>query len=1021
MKTVLCIIVGLVAIEVTAADWPQFRHDANRSAASSSELPAELFLQWERKLPRPRPAFPNEIRLGFDSSYEPVVLGKTMFVPSMITDSVTALNTDTGEVRWRFFTDGPVRFAPVAGDGMVHFVSDDGYLYCVKADSGELVWKFRGLSQDRTDRNVLGNGRLTSLRPARGGPVLADGIVYFGAGIWLGDGIFIHALDAKSGDVVWSNTKSHLIEKTNLDHGVKGYSGLSPQGYLAVIGDTLAIPCGAQLPAFLDRKTGKLDSYTMGWGGRNGLPKGSWLVAGVGRYLVHSGDLFDMERDNDEEFKDSRGRPDFKNLLYPGGFTRLQIDPTNQRALGDFREPVVTADALYYGNAGAGIVASDLKNIRVEERAKTKPTARRQADRYPDKWKGTLAELWNLESQSKLHIKAGQRLYAGGPGVVEAIDLPAQGGEPAISWRSQIKGTPSRMLAADGKLFVVTKEGSIYAFGETLRPQPLVHTSSQLTLPPQQEDGFTQTARQVLADSQSTNGYVVVFGMGSGRLAEELIRESNLFVIGVDPDAEKVARLRERFHEAGAYGRRISLHVGSPRSFSLPPFHANLIVSEDPSVLSGSGDSQLVKSVFRSLRPYGGSAYLPIPEADREEFQKTVESARLPGLAARFSNDFTRLTREGSLPGADDWSHKAANSANTGASEDHFLKGPLAMLWFDGSVRWHRKPGSAVIRVAQGRVLILADKLLAVDVFTGRHLWEKPVPTSGSKARPEMVAAKDAIYVANGKTCFVLDPATGRTTAQIDVPAGAVKAGTVWSRVSIHDDFLVGTAGARVVCLHRKTGELIWSHECQHDQLSLAVGSESVFCAEIRKLSRKPTQAVLLRKPRTRAFSLKTGEILWEIPDASELRLSESQNLLLTLKGVYRTKDGGLVRKSDVPFFIAGDLLVTTTADKLKTFDLLTGKATSNELTWYRRGCTDLRAGSHIATTRFQGNAAYVDLISRKVTPLWNVRSACNNNLVPANGVLNVPNLTGGCECNYTPASLAFIPASVLEIDNDGK
>ena len=77
-------------------------------------------------------------------------------------------------------------------------------------------------------------------------------------------------------------------------------------------------------------KSGKLGKYTMGWGGRTGLPKGTWFVAGSGQYLAHSGDLYDMRRTNDEKFADSRGRRDFKSKLYPAGFTRIQIDPTNQ-------------------------------------------------------------------------------------------------------------------------------------------------------------------------------------------------------------------------------------------------------------------------------------------------------------------------------------------------------------------------------------------------------------------------------------------------------------------------------------------------------------------------------------------------------------------------------------------------------------------------------------------------------------------------------------------------------------------
>ena len=239
------------------ADWPQFRYDAGRTAAAPDELPATLHLQWTRRLPAPRPAFPGEVRLRFDASYEPVVLGKTLFVPSMVTDSVTALDTETGEQRWQFFAEGPVRFAPVAWQDKVAFVSDDGHLYCVDAASGQLRWKFQGRPPGATERKILGNHRLVSLWPAWGGPVLQDGVLYFGCGLWSKYGVCVHALNADSGAVVWSNTDSNLIPKANMDHGIANEAGLTPQGYLAVVNDKLVVPCGAQLPAFLDLKTGK--------------------------------------------------------------------------------------------------------------------------------------------------------------------------------------------------------------------------------------------------------------------------------------------------------------------------------------------------------------------------------------------------------------------------------------------------------------------------------------------------------------------------------------------------------------------------------------------------------------------------------------------------------------------------------------------------------------------------------------------------------------------------------------------
>jgi hypothetical protein len=98
------------------------------------------------------------------------------------------------------------------------------------------------------------------------------------------------------------------------------YAGLTPQGYLAVVGDKLVVPCGTQLPAFLDPRTGELHTYTMGWGGRDGLPKGCWFVAGVGNYLSHGGDLYDITRPNDERFADTKpGSQDYKPMLYAGG------------------------------------------------------------------------------------------------------------------------------------------------------------------------------------------------------------------------------------------------------------------------------------------------------------------------------------------------------------------------------------------------------------------------------------------------------------------------------------------------------------------------------------------------------------------------------------------------------------------------------------------------------------------------------------------------------------------------------
>ena len=163
------------------------------------------------------------------------------------------------------------------------------------------------------------------------------------------------------------------------------------------------------------------------------------------------------------------------------------------------------------------------------------------------------------------------------------------------------------------------------------------------------------------------------------------------------------------------------------------------------------------------------------------------------------------------------------------------------------------------------------------------------------------------------------------------------------------------------------------------------------------------------------AFDLSTGKLLWEITGASDVRYSEPHALLVAAGGVYRASDGARVRKAGGTWAITDDQVLTGNASRFAAYDLLTGSPSGRELSWFTRGCTPLRAGATMLTTRYQGNAAFVDLASGEITSIWNVRAACSNNLFPANGILNVPNLSGGCTCNYLPISQAFAPPAAFE------
>lgn len=253
----------LPAALASAADWPMWRHDAARSAESPEVLPDDLKLLWMRELPPLKPAYRTK-RMQFDASYEPVVLGKTMFVGSSFNDSVTAFETETGRERWRFYTEGPVRFAPVAWQDRVFVGSDDGHVYCLNADDGKLLWKLKAVP---SNRKVLGNGRLISLWPVRGGLVLQDDKLYFAAGVWSFEGVFIYCIDAATGKVIWRNDESGNVYGIH-PHGAEAFGGVTPQGYLVVNGDELIVPCGQAYPATFDLATGKLKEFELPAPGR---------------------------------------------------------------------------------------------------------------------------------------------------------------------------------------------------------------------------------------------------------------------------------------------------------------------------------------------------------------------------------------------------------------------------------------------------------------------------------------------------------------------------------------------------------------------------------------------------------------------------------------------------------------------------------------------------------------------------------------------------------------------------------
>jgi hypothetical protein len=93
-----------------------------------------------------------------------------------------------------------------------------------------------------------------------------------------------------------------------------------------------------------------------------------------------------------------------------------------------------------------------------------------------------------------------------------------------------------------------------------------------------------------------------LLGLGNGELLYQLVSQSDLHIVALDPDSGKVEAIRRRLNEAGLYGTRAAVHLGDITTMQLAPYMANLVVSEDRSQKS-TLSSVVFERVFHSLRP----------------------------------------------------------------------------------------------------------------------------------------------------------------------------------------------------------------------------------------------------------------------------------------------------------------------------------------------------------------------------------------------------------------------------------
>ena len=1033
-----------------AADWPMWRCDARRSGATAESLPETLSLQWVRHLPPPRPAWPNEPRLGFDASYEPVILGKTLFVGSPNDGSVRAFETDTGRERWRFHTAGPVRFAPVAWRGKVYVGSDDGFVYCLDAASGKRLWKLRGAPDDRADRWHLGNGRLISYWPVRGGCVLAGETLYFAAGFWPTLGVFVVAAEARSGRVLWRNAEANYLADVRLDHNDVQDSGLSPQGYLAVAGPRLLVPNGRSMPAALDAETGRVLYYVQGY--RNG----HWRLAVSEPFaFVGPAGVIDVRTGREvgsrwaSAGKDAPRRFDIRRFhLFEGPIHPYKFVPGCSSGS-------VVSGGIAYGLDRGTFHAYDLRHVTIREYDK------KNGEHLLKPWRWDPARQWQFTPKADKSygegamIRAGRHLVGAAGKTLLAVALPTDGAKPTCTWRHRLDDRAVGLAAADGKLFAVTAGGAIHCFAAAQRKArvyPLVPPARPTTHAPS-----ARLAAEILARSKVADGYGLVLGLGNGRLVEELLAKSDLHVIAVDPDAGKVAALRERLTAAGLFGQRVEVFVGRGESFGFPPYLASLIVSSERSPASPHWPP--AERLLETLRPYGGTAYLSGPGDGSGAYASRFARRGGPQAHVERVAGALLLRRAGALAGSAPWTHECADAARSFFSPDQRVRGTLGVLWYGDGVDhgfWKRKDYGVGVKpqVIGGRLFALqlsGRTLVAYDVYTGRQLW-----TAKVEEFTRYASMADGIYVAGGSRCRVHDPATGQVKATYPYETQSGEAVFVADLRVLKDVIVIAVSPSKtraidkglwdskvLVALDRRTGQVLWRREARErfNNNALAGGDGMVFCVDSRSPAQQSDTARRGSEPATAESILwtldaRTGHPRWSDKRSHDHKTygpsgwmrvrGQDDSLAYSARhGVLLVGKNGLARAFDArsgkvlwerrvggaqPWILRGETFLQQSGT---SFDIRTGTPAGRPVNLRHGGCNYAVGGAHLVMVRDR-SVCTVDPNDGTRQHLRNVRSGCSNSLIAADGLLNVPNFAVGCICNY-PIQTSFALAPMPE------
>jgi outer membrane protein assembly factor BamB len=1019
MKALLFLLI-LSFSTLQAGDWPQWRYGSGHGSASTENLPTDLKQDWTVTSSPRKQVWDNPLNhdlMTYDQIFEPVVSKDRMFLTFNDSDKLVALDVKTGKTLWTFYAEAPLRLAPAVWKDKVFFTCDDGRLYCINSKTGKAEWIFNGAPYTR---KALGNTRIISAWPARGGVVVDEDKVYFSTSIWPFMGIYIYCINPRNGEQIWLNSGSGLNYQKQ-PHGAPSFAGVAPQGTLAVSGNHLIIPGGRSLPAIYDKRNGEFKYFNHTGKGQGG----SFIAADKNNYFVHT-----------------RG----------DGVTAKSLKSLGKSIKIKLNEPVLDKELIYSWNAGKLSIYENYKSIQSV----------------------SLAQCNEL-------IKSGSSLYAattGGISIHDAKSLKKTGFIPCKEDIKRLLAASGRLFAVtlEGKVISFSKAGQKKNISSTKRPLPKTAKTLQSLSYLKERKGYVLCShidvKTILSLLNNTEFHITVLetdrkkiAMWRKRLDEAGVYGSRvvvnygtlkaytppayIFNLIISSEKNDVA---ETWKSVRPYGGVLHLTGSKDTNLKLPGMKKikkeNSLILIKEGALPGSADWSHM---------YGDSA---------NSLKSDDKLVKLPLGILWFggNTNIDVLPRHG---------HGPPQQVVNGRLIIEGIDLLSARDVYTGRVLWKRK-----FPDLGNKGVYYDDSYKDTPLNTSYN--QKHIPGANGRGT-NYVVQKDLVYVVTGDKCQVLDAATGENSRTIQM-YDRHKKKAQWAFLAVDENYLIGgcefadyskitgakemnswtknidlSACLEIVVFDRHNGNELWRSKSNYGFIhnGIVTGNGKIFLLDRlpksyeKQLKRRGED--LPDQYKIDCFDMKTGKIMWTSSRniiGSFLSYSKNRDILIQAgaSGRDRSKDESkigmsayqgssgkilwqeLKRVFDGPCILHNDILITNASKSSSSgaYSLLTGKpheiispvtGTKQEWTFKRNyGCNTVIASEYMLTFR-SGAAGFYDLQTHSGTGNFGgFKSSCTSNLVAANGILNAPDYTRTCSCSYqNQTSLGLIHMPELD------